>query len=642
MKLFFKITLALIVLLFIAIIGFALVFNPNDYKEDIISLAKEKTGRDLSIPGDISLSLFPWIGIDLGAVEFSNAKGFGKQPFAKMSHFQVRVKLWPLIKQQLEADTIVIEGLQLNLAKNKRGISNWDDLTKKTAQSATKKTIQKPAKTPTKANHKKDNSKNMLAAVALNGLKIKNAQFNWHDQQQKQKVSIKNVQLSIGQLRAATKIPLSFQFHLQEKSLDAQIKFSSQIMFSSDAKQFSFHDTELTSNLKLASFKKPLSPQFNSTLMKLDLNKQLFTTNDLNLKLDDTHISGSANIPFASGSSTINMLVDNINLDRYLPEPATTDKKSSPAKNKTTAKKTSKKDEAILIPVALLGAFNVNADFKIKKLQIKNTHWENLHLVAHSKNGQIQIKPLTMQGYNAKILSNFKIKTVKNNALLSGNLNVKNIKAGLLLNDLIGKDKLKGKTSIVASFDTAGIKLSQLKQNLNGKLKLNLKDGTFKGYDLNHQLKVLDAKVKGKTVPATPVPEETKIANLDASAIIKNGILNNKDLRASTPLSRIIGRGTVNLVKEQINYVATIKFTTSTDIKINTSFEKMKSLPLDIIIRGTFDNPDVKVDFQKAINSIIKKELKKQEQKIKEKVTKDVQKELEKKLGDELKNLLKF
>ncbi|MCW8988643.1 MAG: AsmA family protein, partial [Gammaproteobacteria bacterium] len=124
MKLFLKILLALILILTIAVVGFAVVFNPNDYKDDIITLVKEKTGRTLSIPGDISLSLFPWIGIDLGEIEISNAQGFGKQPFAKMEHLQVRAKLWPLFKQQLEADTIVIEGLKLNLAKNSQGITN--------------------------------------------------------------------------------------------------------------------------------------------------------------------------------------------------------------------------------------------------------------------------------------------------------------------------------------------------------------------------------------------------------------------------------------------------------------------------------------------------------------------------------------
>ena len=709
MKLFIKVFLALIIILIIAVIGIAMTFNPNDYKEEIISLVKEKTGRELLIKGDISLSLFPWIGVDLGAIEISNAKGFGKQPFAKMEHLQVRAKLWPLFKQQLEADTLVIEGLTLNLAKNKRGISNWDDLSKTTKPSR--------PESKTKSVNNNNQAKTALAAFALNGIEIKQARFNWHDKQQNQKVTIKDIQLRVAKLRPESKVPFSIAFYFQEKSLDAKVNFNSEITFSPDFKQFSFYDTQLTSKIKLATIKKALTPQFNSPLIDLNLKQKTFNAkaltlslssvklqtqvaakqilsnphvngriilqkfnprelansfaiklptmadksvltqlsaqldikgrlnniniSNLELELDDTKMIGQAKIKPAPASSSVTLLVDNINLDRYLPKAAATktpQKKSKPTK--TSSKNTSA--EAALIPVALLNAVNLDSNFKIKKIQIKKTHWTDFNFITHAKNGQIQIKPLSMHGYDATIKSNFKIKALKNNALLSGNLNIQNMKAGKLLNDLTGKDKLKGQTSVVASFNTSGIKLSQLKQNLNGKLKLNLKDGTLKGFDLNHQLNVLDAKIKGKTIPATPKPKQTKIAKLSASAIIKNGILNNKDLRASTPLSRIIGRGTVDIVKEKLNYTATLKFTSSTDIKFNTPFEKMKSFPLDVLIRGTFDKPVIKVDFKKVLDQAVKKELKKQEQKIKEKVTKDLKKAIEKNLDKQLKDLLKF
>ena len=704
MKLFLKISLALVALLLIALIGFAVVFNPNDYKDEIIKVVKDKTGRELSIPGDISLSLFPWIGIDLGAIEISNAKGFGKQPFAKMSHLQVRAKLWPLFKQKLEADTIVIEGLKLNLAKNKYGVSNWDDLTKTTAET----------KPTAKTERKKESLQNILGVIALNGLKIEQAQFNWHDKQKGQKVTVKDVQLSIGELRPETKIPFNLQFHFQEKTIDAHIKFNSEIVFSSNSEQFSFYDTNFSSALKLSSLKNKITPQLNSPLMSLNLEKQTFNTKKLNisandiklqtqlsaqkilstpfvngkitlapfsprtlakdfaiklpdmadkktltrlsallnikgtfknldltnieLSLDDTNIVGNAKIKPAPGSSTVNLVVDTINLDRYLPEPLPT--------KQTTKKSSNKKDdetsEAVLIPLALLSKLNVNSDFKIKKIQIKKTHWTDFNFVTHSKNGHIQIKPLSLKGYDSTIQSNFIIKAKKNTALLSGKVNIQKIKAGQLLNDLMAKDKFKGQTSIVADFNSSGVKLSQIKKNLNGNLKLNLKDATIKGFDLNHQKNVLDAKLKGTKVPAAPQPVETKIAILSATAVIKKGILNNKDLRASTPLSRIAGRGTVDIAKERLNYVATVKFTSSTDLKATTTFEKMDSIPLDILIKGSFDKPVIKVDFEKVLGELLKKELKKQETKIKEKVTKDIKKELEKKLGDELKNLLKF
>lgn len=603
MKLFLKILLVLILVLILAVIGIAITFNPNDHKKEIISEFNSQTGRTLTISGDISLSLFPWIGIDLGETEISNAKGFGKQPFAKMSHLQVRARLWPLFKQQLEADTIVIEGLTLNLAKNKHGISNWEDFTKKKKKIETKKS-KSPPKTKAEKTQKKNENKKKLASFALNGINIQDAQFNWHDKQQKQKISVKNIQLNIGKLRPKTTIPISIQFHLQKTSLDAKVKFDSNILFSPESKQ-------------------------------LSLNK-------INMEFNDTHINGNAKISLAKGSSSLNLTVNKINFDHYLSKTKSADTQTkSHAKTKTSKYKNKGRNNNIksaLIPVAFLSKLNMDTNFKINKIQIKNTRWTNFNFVTHAKNGYVQIKLLTMQGYAAKIQSNFNIKIVKNNALLSGNLNIDKINIGNLLNDLIGKDKLKGQTSITASFNTSGVKLSQLKKNLNGKLKFNLKNGILKGVDLNHKLKILDAKIKRKPIPTAPKPEETKIAKLTASATIKNGILNNKNLRASTLLSSIAGRGTINLVKEQLNYTATIKLATEKDVKANKSFEEISSTPLDIDITGSFDNPQIQPNFQKILNNSIKREIKKEQNKIKEKLIKD----LEKKLSPDLKKLFKL
>ncbi|HFD32534.1 MAG TPA: AsmA family protein, partial [Gammaproteobacteria bacterium] len=202
MKRFLIITAGFITLILVVVLGFALTLNPNDYKDDIVTLVKENTGRTLSINGDISLSLFPWIGLELGETEISNAKGFGKKPFAKISRLQVRAKLWPLFSQRLEADTLVLEGLTLNLAKNKHGISNWDDLTApaKITTQATKTQKEPKAKT---------SNVDKLAVFALNGVKIINAQFNWDDKQQKQKVNVSDVNLSLGAIRTETKIPFN-------------------------------------------------------------------------------------------------------------------------------------------------------------------------------------------------------------------------------------------------------------------------------------------------------------------------------------------------------------------------------------------------------------------------------------------------
>lgn len=700
MKVLLKISFGLLTLTLIAVAGFAFTFNPNDYKKDIVAFVKENTGRQLNISGDISLSFFPWIGLDLGKVEISNAKGFSKKPFAKMTHLQVRAKLWPLFQQRLEADTLVIDGLTLSLAKNKQGKGNWEDLlqnTKGEKTTSVSNKSQKDTKTQT----------SLVAAFAINGIRISQSQFNYNDQQLKQTTSIKNIQLDIGQLKANTAIPFSSQFEFQQAGLYAKIDFTNSIKLSPDYKEISLNNVTLKIDTKLASLKKAQTVNLNSQKITLNLDKQTarskkvnvainnaklnmsfsaknifsnpsvnsqlnietlnpriamngfglvlpnmsdknaltkfnakfkalastkkISLSDLIIKLDDTQIKGSASVNLPS-SSSLNLNIDTINLDRYLPPPSITNsKKAKPAKQKTAL-------EVALIPVALLTKVDMKANIKVNKLQIKKTHWKNLSLVTKAKDGNVNVNPIKLQGYGSTINSSLAIKATKQSASLSAKLNIKNIKSGEVLKDFMGEKNLQGLTSVKANINTKGVKLTQLKQNLNGNIQFNLKDGIIKGFDLEHEINKLNAKIKRQPSPATPSPLQTKFTNLNASGLIKKGIIYNKDLRAATPFARIIGQGNVDLPKEQLNYVATVKLTNSRDISSNKSFEKMNAVPLDVHILGTFDTPKVKADFSKALKSLAKKELKKHESKLKEK-TKE---KLKNKLGDKLKDLFKF
>jgi len=65
----------------------AATFDPNLYKSDITSVVAEKTGRTLSIEGDIGLTFFPKIGVRLGAVRLSERSS--KAEFAGVDDLHV-------------------------------------------------------------------------------------------------------------------------------------------------------------------------------------------------------------------------------------------------------------------------------------------------------------------------------------------------------------------------------------------------------------------------------------------------------------------------------------------------------------------------------------------------------------------------
>ena len=137
MKTFVRIVLGLILLIVVTVVVAPFVIDPNDYRDQIQQVVKEKTGRDLLINGDLSLSVFPWVGVGINDVSLSNAEGFKAKHFAEIKEANVKVKLLPLLSQQVEVSTVVLKGVSLNLEKNKAGKTNWDDMAQAPAEQDT-------------------------------------------------------------------------------------------------------------------------------------------------------------------------------------------------------------------------------------------------------------------------------------------------------------------------------------------------------------------------------------------------------------------------------------------------------------------------------------------------------------------------
>ncbi|MEJ2256457.1 MAG: AsmA family protein, partial [Woeseiaceae bacterium] len=116
-KIFLWLIAAIAVLFVIAAIMFFLLFDPNDFRDDVEQAVEEATGRETTIGGDVSLKLFPWLAVQLGETRLGNAPGFGDEPFAAFDDVTLSVQILPLIlERKVMVGTAEINGLQLNLA----------------------------------------------------------------------------------------------------------------------------------------------------------------------------------------------------------------------------------------------------------------------------------------------------------------------------------------------------------------------------------------------------------------------------------------------------------------------------------------------------------------------------------------------
>lgn len=123
----FKIIAGLLLVLLAAPLLALLLFDPNDFKDEIREQVATATGRELDIAGDLSLSFFPWLGLEIQDVSLANAPGFGDEPLARVARARVRVRSFPLLSGHLEMDRIRIEGLSLYLIRDQEGRANWNE-----------------------------------------------------------------------------------------------------------------------------------------------------------------------------------------------------------------------------------------------------------------------------------------------------------------------------------------------------------------------------------------------------------------------------------------------------------------------------------------------------------------------------------
>ncbi len=657
-----------------------LVVDPNDFKGEIVKQVKEHTGRDLKIAGDLDLSVFPWLGLKIDGVELSNAKGFGDKPFAAIKHAAVRVKLKPLLDKRLEVDTIGLDGVTLNLAKNKGGLSNWDDLAKEQ---------EKKTKTPEEMEPKKQDSSVGLSGFSIGGVEIKDAKISWDDRQSGQKYEISELNLNSGAIVPGDPVGLDMDMLLQsrEPALKARVSLSGTVLMDEVKKLLSVADlkisldaqgdslpngklkADLATKLSMSLDGKSLSAQnlrvqsgamdlkgnikgtnlgtksqvingqvelaeFNlrewmksqgmdipatsdpKALGRLAASLSLTskgTSTNLNkllIRLDDTKITGNAILRGAAAAFKLN--VDAINLDRYMSQ-AQAKKPQGKSTGKTRGGKASKQEQ--LFPVASLRSLNLNGSVNIGRVTINKMLAQKVLFTIKAKGGLVQtaqkIGGFYKGSYSGNVDLNLKGKTPR----VKINSNLSKVHMGSLIKAVAGQDRLTGQGYYRANLSASGNSVAALKRTLNGKMNFKFMRGAIKGINLAAELRRAKALLSGKSAPSSSGPVQTDFSQITGSAVVRNGVLHNSDLKALSPFFRVNGKGAVNLVREILDYttqvfiVETSKGEGGHDL---AALEELKRKKIGVPVRftGPLAAPKWNVEWQKVLLDLKKDELK--------------------------------
>ena len=463
-----------------------ILVDPNDYKQDITQLVYQKTGRTLTIEGDINIavSLPLSVSLELGEINLSNAKGFPDTHFAKIQGASLYVSILPLINEnRLDIGEVKLSGMQLNLIKNKQGQTNWSDLSAGKDQTSNKENSVSAAKT-TPSNTAAASDKTSMPAIHIAGLNIENAQISWTDEQANQTTRLSKTNISISELveDMPFKLKLSSTIESSNPAIKGDFRLQSEPIISLSKQLFQLPKTSLSVTLSGDILPGGANETHLSGDIIFDGNAQTLDIKNMKLLSYDMTINGSLQ---ASHLNTAVQYHGKVSIEQFSPKQlaaalgaALPEMKEAKALNSADAQLTFKGDEK---------QFNINSlEANLDETSLKGTATIS-HFQAPHYGFDLTLNQLNLDYYATTSQAEASVSktagTKKNKAPIANNTNPVfpietlrqlNLDGQLSIAQFIASGAKMSNVLIVIKADKGVVKLAPLKANLY-KGSINLK-----------------------------------------------------------------------------------------------------------------------------------------------------------------------
>jgi AsmA protein len=656
-------------LLVLVLVAVWLFVDPNDYKDRISAAVKQSTGRSLSLPGELKLSVFPWIKLRVGEASLGNPAGFGNEPFLTLKRASLSVKLLPLLKKQLEVGRIEIEGLDLKLRQDAAGKGNWEEW------GATPETPAPPEESAG------------ASSFNLAGVAITNSRISFED------MVAADVNFDIG--RVATGVPVAADIRMLlttgpgAKPLPLAARF--RLTLDMEQQRYQLADLTLNGSVQPEGAPKALDWKLSMPAADLDLKAQTLADStfvaqvgaaelsgsiagsklvdapalngrfelkqiaprtlmqqfgiappvtrdstalatfaaqgsyawqsgvarlsDLKLGLDESALTGRVSYDTSNSGMDFGLTLDKINLDRYQPPPTDPNEKSEP----------------IELPVDFLKTLRAKGSFTVGEIRIGGARLTQLSAGIDVQDAMARFAPLKAQLYGGQYNGNISLDMRPAVPRLSMDEHMSGIDIAKLMKEYADSERLSGKGNLDVKLAASGRSGDALLKTLTGTISTNLADGAVEGMDIWYAIAQAQSLLQKRELASVTNTKRTTFDTFKASADVVNGVATTKDLAIDSQLLRIAGNGSTNLVTQALDYsiAATVL---RTPPGVDESTAQLARFTVPVKITGTLADPKVRPDLAGMAKEIAKQEVKKEVEQKKD--------ELKDKVKSKLKDLL--
>ena len=613
----FAILAGLIVLLIAVVIAVPMLIPMATYKSQIASAVKTQTGRDLRLDGDIGLSFFPNIAVSIADVGLANAD-WGKAPeMASMKEMRATLKLMPLFRGAVEIDRFELVDPAIHLEVRRDGTPNWQF---ETARATAPAADGAGAATSGGAT---------VSEVSLGEVAIRNGRASYVNAQTGAAHTAEQVNISLAlprlddpfeaagslvwkgdeiriDLRAErprafteggeTPVALSLAAPKVTASYRGMLTALDGFAFAGDV------DLAVPSVRALAAWTgnpMPAGEGFGPLSIKGKASGKgaTYSVSDARIGFDGMNASGALSLrtggarPYVKGD----LAVDRIDVNTYLADGGAGGAGGGGSGGRASDPGWSTE------PIDLSGLKAVDADFaftagEILFQQIKiGQSALDLKLaggVLTARLGKLDL----YQGSGSGALT---LNGAGATPQLNANFKLAGLAAEPFLTDAADFKRLQGKTAVDFAIVTAGRSQRDMVAALGGNGEVRFTNGKIKGVNLAQLARTaLGAATSGWQSGGS---QDTDFSELGGTFTINRGVLNNSDLRLLSPLLRVSGAGTVNILQKTLDYRVEPKLAASLEGQGGAG--DVRGIEVPILITGPWSKPRFAPDLASMIQN---------------------------------------
>jgi len=659
---------AFVALLVIAAIMFALVFDPNDYKDKISAGVKDATGRDLVIEGELKLSLFPWLAIDIGRMELGNAPGFDDTPFASFESVRLSVRLLPmLLRREVVVGTAALDSLRVNLQVRQDGTGNWEDFGEAGEIDTDETTGETEAATGS-------------AVIDVASISVIDAAISYADASTGDRFELTDLNLTTGHVAAGETVPLDggFSFALDPAGISGQIDIDVEIAFDTDVATVSINDLEIggrvegvaevpaTIALAIPAIELQTAAQtadvgeISLQLMSINLNADVepfsyagdpqpqaalsiaaFSPATLMTELGmaapetadpdalgklrvDANASVSAT---AIALSDLTLVLDDTTFTGELSVPRDADgffeldlagdsidiaRYMAPPGEAAASEAGG--SETVEIPTELIGPLNARGNLAIAQASLGDIVFENVTVGVNSADGVLRIHPIAADFFDGGYRGDIRINATGDVPSISVNESIKDVNLAAMARAVLKVENITGMVNGTFSLGGRGADMNAIRRDLDGNMSIELLDGAWEGIDVWHEMRKARAYIKGEAEPEAPATPRTQFSSMKATGVVTNGVMQSDDFFAELPFMQVTGRGTVNFVEASVDYSVTGRVLEKPEFVTDVSQEELDDFTSAVIpfkISGPLAGPSIRPDLEAMLKERVEEEAKK-------------------------------